>query len=272
MVTTLAVPVVARRIERHWSRSAAVAGRNLAAARHVAYWWVLFSGFFEPLLYLLSIGIGVGGLVGDFRLADGRTVSYAAFVAPAMLAASAMQGALAESTFNFFGKMKYMRLYDAVLATPVAPVEIAIGELVWAMLRGAVYAAAFLAIMVWMDLTTPWWALAAFPATMAVGFAFGGLGMMLATFVRSWQDFDYVMVVQFALFLFSGTFAPVDSYPVVMQVLIQLTPLYHGVEVVRSLTTGVVGPAMLWHLTYLTVLTVVGLTVAGRRMNALLRK
>ena len=112
------------------------------------------SGFFEPLLYLLSIGIGVGALVGDFRLADGRIVTYAAFVAPAMLAASAMNGALAETTFNFFGKMKYMKLYDAVIATPVAPIEIAIGELLWAMLRGAVYSAAFLAIMVWMDLTT----------------------------------------------------------------------------------------------------------------------
>lgn len=272
MVTTLALPAVARRVERHWSRSLAVAGRNAAAARHVAYWWVLFSGFFEPLLYLLSIGIGVGELVGDFRLADGRTVSYAAFVAPAMLAASAMQGAMAESTFNFFGKMKYMKLYDAVLATPVAPIEIAIGELMWAMLRGAVYSGAFLAIMVWMDLTTPGWALAAFPATIAVGFAFGGLGMMLATFVRSWVDFDYLMVVQFALFLFSGTFAPVDSYPVVMQVLVHLTPLFHGVEVVRALTTGVVGLDLLWHFGYLALLTAVGLTVAGRRMTALLCK
>jgi lipooligosaccharide transport system permease protein len=142
----------------------------------------------------------------------------------------------------------------------------------WAMLRGAVYSGAFLAIMVWMDLTTPWWALAAFPATMAVGFAFGGVGMALATYVKRWQDFDYVMVVQFALFLFSGTFAPVESYPLVLRVLVHLTPLFHGVEIVRSLTTGAVDLAILWHMTYLVALTVVGLTVAGRRMNALLCK
>ena len=272
MVSTLALPTVAKRMERRWANTVAVTNRNAVAARHFAYWWVLLSGFFEPLLYLLSIGIGVGRLVGDFRLADGRIVTYAAFVAPAMLAASAMNGALAESTFNFFGKMKYMRLYDAVIATPVSPVEIAVGELMWAMLRGAVYSAAFLAIMAWMDLTTPLWALAAFPATMAVGFAFGAVGMMLSTFVRSWQDFDYVMVAQFALFLFSGTFAPVNSFPGVMRVAVELTPLYHGVEVVRSLTTGVLGWSMLWHLTYLAVLTVIGLRVAGRRMSALLCK
>jgi lipooligosaccharide transport system permease protein len=168
--------------------------------------------------------------------------------------------------------MKYMRLYDAVIATPVTPIEVAVGELLWAMLRGAVYSIAFLVIMAWMDLTTPLWALAAFPAAMAVGFAFGALGMMLSTFVRSWQDFDYVMVAQFALFLFSGTFAPVNSYPAVMRLFVELTPLYHGVEVVRSLTTGVLGWSMLWHLAYLAALTLICLRVAGRRMNLLLCK
>jgi lipooligosaccharide transport system permease protein len=210
VVSTLVLPVVVRRVERHWANAFAVMGRNAAAARHFGYWWVLLSGFFEPLLYLLSIGIGVGALVGDFRLADGRIVSYAAFVAPAMLAASAMNGALAESTFNFYGKMKDMRLYDAVIATPVSPVEIAVGELMWAMLRGAVYSAAFLAIMAWMDLTTPLWALAAFPATLVVGLAFGAQGKMLSTFVRSWQDLDNKMVGQLAQLQFYGTIAPVN--------------------------------------------------------------
>jgi lipooligosaccharide transport system permease protein len=272
MVTTLALPHVAKRAERSLSRATAVAGRNLTAARHAAYWWALFSGFFEPLLYLLSIGIGVGALVGDFALPNGRTVSYAAFVAPAMLAASAMNGALAESTFNFFAKLKWMRLYDAVLATPVKPMEIAIGELMWAMVRGMVYSVAFLAIMVGMHLTTFGWALAALPATLAVGFAFGALGMTIATLVRGWQDFDYVMVIMFALFLFSGTFTPAESYNIVLRVIVELTPLYHGVELIRGLTTGVVQSAMLWHLTYLALLTVGGLAVAGRRMNAVLRQ
>src|SRR5262245_1715479 len=113
-------------------RAAAVAERNLTALRS-AYWLVLLSGFLEPVLYLLSIGIGVGTLVGDLALPDGRVVSYATFVAPAMLASSAMSGALSETTFNFFGKMRYMKLYDGVIATPVQPFEIALGELAWAM-------------------------------------------------------------------------------------------------------------------------------------------
>jgi lipooligosaccharide transport system permease protein len=272
MVSTLALPTVARRVERRWSNSVAVAGRNATAARHFAYWWVLLSGFFEPLLYLLSIGIGVGQLVGDFRLADGRIVTYAAFVAPAMLAASAMNGALAESTFNFFGKMKYMKVYDAVIATPVTPVQIAVGELLWAMLRGAVYSAAFLGIMVFMDLTTAWWALAAFPATMVVGFAFGAVGMMLSTVVRSWQDFDYVMVAQFALFLFSGTFVPPTAYPAVLRWLVEVTPLYRSIDLIRGLSTGTAGWWQVLDVVYLLAMFAICLTVAGRRMERLLCK
>src|SRR4051812_31663878 len=184
MVTAIVLPRLLASAEASLRRAAAVSNRNVVNARHAAYWWVLFSGFFEPLLYLLSNGIGVGALVGDFTLADGRTVSYAAFVAPAMLAASAMNGAMSETTMNFFGKMKYMRLYDGVLATPVRPFEVALGELLWAMVRGAVYAFAFLAIMVAMELTTLGRAAATFPATMLVGFAFGGLGMAVSTYIR----------------------------------------------------------------------------------------
>jgi lipooligosaccharide transport system permease protein len=272
MVTTLILPRVAARTELRLRRATAVAGRNVTAARHFGYWWVLFSGFFEPVLYLLSIGIGVGALVKGFTLADGRTVSYAAFVAPAMLAASAMNGALAETTMNLFGKMKYMRLYDAVLATPVQPFEVALGELMWALVRGSIYSVAFLALMVGMGLTSAGWALVAFPATLLVGFAFGAFGMAAATYMRSWQDFDYVNVAQFALFLFSGTFAPVEGYAWVMKVVVQVTPLYHGVELVRGLTTGALSWSLLGDVAYLLGLAAVGLAVAGRRMAALLCK
>jgi lipooligosaccharide transport system permease protein len=253
-------------------RSAAVTSRNISALRGgPAYWLVILSGFFEPLLYLLSIGVGVGELVGDLTL-PGRTVSYAAFVAPAMLASAAMSGALAETTFNFFGKIKYMKLYEGVLATPVRPFEIALGELAWAMVRGAIYSAGFLVVMVVMGLTSAGWALLAFPATLLVGFAFGGLGMALSTFMRSWQDFDLMGSVQYTLFLFSGTFVPPSSYPAGLQVVVELTPLYHSVELVRAITTGSAGWSALGHVAYLLAATVLGLTVAGRRMGKLLLK
>jgi len=252
-------------------RAGAVTRRNVAALRS-AYWLVVISGFFEPLLYLLAIGVGVGALVGDVRLPDGRMIEYAAFVAPSMLAASAMSGALSETTFNFFGKMKYMRLYDAVLATPVRPMEIAFGELLWGMARGSLYSAAFLVIMVLMDLTTVGWAVAAFPATLLVGLSFGGVGMALSTLMRSWQDFDLLGVVQFALFLFSGTFAPVSAYRPVFRVIVEWTPLYHSVELVRGLTTGSVSVGLLLNVVYLVIMGAVGVAIAGRRMGRQLLK
>jgi len=271
-MVTLLLPRLAARAEERFTRAAAVTGRNVAAARHFGYWWVLFSGFFEPVLYLLSIGIGVGALVKGFTLPGGRTISYAAFVAPAMLAASAMNGALAETTMNMFGKMKYMRLYDGVLATPVQPFEVALGELMWALIRGSIYSVAFLGIMVALDLTTIAWAIPAFFASLFVGVAFGGLGMSISTLIRGWQDFDYVGVVTFALFLFSGTFAPADSFPPVLRWIIEVTPLYQAVELLRDLTTGRVSWATLLHVLYLAALAAAGLTVASRRMAKLLTR
>lgn len=252
-------------------RSVSVAERNVAALKS-AYWVVMISGFFEPLLYLLSIGIGVGSLVGDLTLPGGRVVSYAAFVAPAMLASSAMTGALAETTFNFFGKMKYMKLYDGVLATPVQPFEIALGELGWAMARGSLYSAAFLAVMVAMDLTSVPRALAAFPAAVLIGFAFGALGMTMSTFMRSWQDFDLMGSAQFTLFLFSGTFIPAQAYPAVLRWVVEVTPLYRSVDLVRGITTGGGGWLRLVDVLYLLAVTALGLAVASRRMGKLLYK
>jgi lipooligosaccharide transport system permease protein len=252
-------------------RSASVTERNLATLRS-AYWVVMVSGFLEPVLYLFSIGVGVGALIGDITLPGGEVVRYAAFVAPAMLAASAMTGALSETTFNFFGKMKFVRLYEGILATPVRPIEIALGELAWAMVRGVIYSAAFLVIMALMDLTTPLRALAMVPATILVGFAFGALGMAVSTLIRSWQDFDLIASGQFALFLFSGTFVPPTAYPVVLRWLIEVTPLYRSVDLIRALSTGTAGWTQVLDVVYLLALLAVGLTIAGRRMSRLLCK
>jgi lipooligosaccharide transport system permease protein len=250
-------------------RSASVIERNVVATK-AEYLFVVISGLFEPVLFLLSIGVGVGELVGDLTLRDGLVLSYAEFVAPAMLAASAMNGALAETTYNFFGKIKYWRLYDAILATPVRPVEIALGELAWAMMRGSLYSAGFLALMVAMDLTGPGRALATFPAAVLVGFAFGALGMAVSTFFRSWQDFDIVASVQFALFLFSGTFVPADSYPAGVRWLVEISPLYQAVLLIRGISVGVVGWAQVGAVAYLLLVLVAALALAARRMERLL--
>ena len=250
------------------SRVGAVINRNVGALRSgPSYWLVLASGFFEPVLYLLSIGVGVGALVGDLRLPSGQVVEYAVFVAPAMLAVSAMSGALSETTFNFFFKMKYAKTFEAILATPVKPLEIALGELAWAMVRSSVYTGAFLVVMVALGLTQVGWALAAFPATLLVGLAFGGIGMAVSTLMRGWQDFDMLTTGQFALFLFSGTFSPVQEYPPVMEAVVGLTPLYHAVELVRGLAIGEPRWGLLGHVAYLLVMMAAGLAFAARRIH-----
>lgn len=254
-------------------RAGAVTERNLVLLRGGgSYWWLVVSGFAEPLLYLFAIGWGVGALVGDMTLPDGRVVPYLTFLAPALLAAAAMNGAVAESGMNFFAKMKFAKLYDSILNTPVTPLEVAFGELGWAMVRGGMYIGGFLVIMAVTGVTPAWLALAALPAALLVGFAFGALGMALATVMRSWQDFDYAGVVLFTLFLFSGTFVPVDSFPPALQVVVQITPLYHGVELIRAITTGAAGWGLTWHVAYLLVATVLGIAVAGRRLQRMLCK
>ena len=174
---------------------------------------IIFSGFFEPLFYLFSIGVGLGGLVGEVVGPGGNTVKYAAFVAPALLGSSAMNGAIYESTFNIFFKLKYGKIYDAVLATPMQPADIAVGEITWSLMRGAIYATGFLVVMAAMGYMPSWWGILALPAATLIGFAFGACGMAVTTFMRSWQDFDLVGLVTLPLFLFSGTFYPLSVYP-----------------------------------------------------------
>jgi lipooligosaccharide transport system permease protein len=235
-------------------------------------WLVIISGFFEPLFYLLSIGLGIGALVGAVPLGDGRLVPYTAFVAPALLASSAMNGAIYDSTFNVFFKLKYAKTYDAILATPVGVMDIAAGEIGWALIRGALYAVTFLLVMLVMGLVLSPWAILAFPAALLIGFAFGAAGMAATSFMRTWQDFDLVQLVILPLFLFSGTFYPLTTYPEPIRFLIELTPLYHGVDLVRGLTTGALEPGMLIHVAYLVGMGVIGLAITSRRLERLLLK
>lgn len=233
-------------------------------------WAVLASGFLEPVFYLFSIGIGVSQLVGGVELPGGRLVSYPAFVAPAMLAASAMNGAVIDATFSLFFKLKYHKLYDAVLATPVTPVDVAVGEIAWALLRGSLYSVTFIAVMLLMGLVTSWWALLALPAVVLTGFAFAAVGTACTTYMRSWQDFSYITLVQLPLFLFSATFYPITVYPESLQWVVRLSPLYHSATLLRELTTGTVGLGAAGHVGVLVALGVVGMVVTGRRLERLL--
>ncbi|MFI5712618.1 ABC transporter permease [Kribbella sp. NPDC051620] len=250
-------------------------GRTLVERNFLVYrrsWIVFVSGFFEPVFYLLSIGIGVAQLVGDFTLADGTRIGYAAFVAPAMLASSAMNGAIFHSTYNIFFRMKYARLYDSMLATPLRPWDVATGEVSWALLRGACYSAMFILVMLVLGLIQSWWALLALPVSVLLGYAFAGAGMALTTFMRSWQDFEFVQLATMPMFLFSATFYPVETYPASIRWLVEITPLYQGVALERALTTGTVTWTLLINALYLAVMGTAGMYVASRRLGKLLLK
>jgi lipooligosaccharide transport system permease protein len=241
--------------------------RNYIAYRSA--WWIFVSGFLEPVFYLFSIGVGVGQLVSGFEF-NGQVIPYAEFVAPGMLAASAMNGSVLDSTYNFFFKLKYNKLFDQMLATPLTTADIARGELSWSLLRGGIYSAVFLLVMVAMGMVHSWWSVLAVPAALLIGAAFGAAGMALTTFMRSWQDFDYVTLGQLPLFLFSATFFPLSAFPHWLGVVVEFTPLYRAVVLVRELTTGSVTWASGASVVYLLVVTVAGLAVVGRRLDRLL--
>lgn len=243
--------------------------RNLVVYRHS--WSIIVSGFFEPVFYLVAMGVGVGELVGDVSVGP-ATVPYRDFVAPALLASSAMNGALYESTMNIFHKLRYARVYDAMLATPLRVGDVALGEIGWCVARCTMYSAAFLLVMLAMGLVQSWWALLALPAAALVGFAFAAVGMATTTFMRSWSDFDVVVLVQMLLFLFSATFYPLSTYPEAIQWVVRLTPLYQGVDLIRALVLGTVQLDDLAHVAYLLAVGLAGLTCVRRRMATLLLK
>jgi lipooligosaccharide transport system permease protein len=237
---------------------------------YIRMWPIFLSGFFEPVFYLFSIGIGVGELVGDLPGPGGRPISYDLFVAPAMLATSAMNGTVFDTTFNFFLKFKYARTFDGMLATPLGVQDVVRGEVTWALLRATLYARVFLITMVAMDLTPSGWTVLALPVALLIGFGFAGAGMGLTTYMRSFVDFDYVQLAIVPLFLFSATFFPLSEYPAALAWVVRISPLYQGVALERALILGDLSPVLLLHAAYLATMGWFGLRVAGRRLGALL--
>ncbi len=241
--------------------------RNVLVYRRT--WIIIVSGFFEPLFYLLSIRIGLGELVGEVSV-GGRVVDYATFVAPALMASSAMNGAMYDSTMNVFEKLRHTRVYDAMLSTPLGAGDVALGEIGWALIRGQIYAMAFLVVMVVMGLAASPWVLFALPACMLIGLAFASAGMAVTTYMRGWSDFEWVPTAMMPLFLFSATFYPASTYGGVARWLLQISPLYHGVALVRAANDGIAGWAIVGHVAFLAVMSAVCISIVARRLEKLL--
>jgi lipooligosaccharide transport system permease protein len=248
--------------------SRAVVGRGLLATKSTN-WIVVLTGFVEPIFYLLSLGVGLGAYVGTVQDAAGAPIPYAAYIAPALLAVSAMNGAIYDSTWNVFFKMNFAKTYEGMLATSLGPLDVALGEITLALLRGGAYGLGFLLVMQFAGLNLSWTAVLALPALLLVAFGFASLGMGITSYMKTFQQMDWIQFVLLPMFLLSATFYPITVYPEPVQWIVQALPLWHGVELVRGLTTGVLGPAMLLHLLYYLVMIAVGLLFTTRRLRAL---
>jgi len=246
----------------------AVVQRGLIAARSSS-WIVVLSGFFEPVFYLASLGIGLGALIGEVETTGGAEVPYAAYIAPALLAVSAMNGAVYDSTWNVFFKLNYGKLYEGMLSTSLGPLDVALGEILYALLRGLVYATGFMIIMQVLGLNLAWTAVLALPAVLLIAFGFASVGMAVTSYMKTFQHMDWINFVLLPMFLFSATFYPITVYPAWVQVIVQALPLWHGVELIRGLTTGLLSIGMLWHVLYFVVMIGLGLVFTTKRLRAL---
>ena len=268
-MTTTTTTAPTRSFGALYARNArSVVARGLKATKSSSGIIVL-SGFFEPVFYLASMGIGLGSLIGDVQTSAGVAVPYAAFIAPALLAVSAMNGAVYDSTWNVFFKLNYGKLYEGMLSTSLGPLDVALGEMLYALLRGLLYATGFLIIMQILGLNLAPTAILAIPAVLLIAFGFASLGMAVTSYMKTFQHMDWINFVLLPMFLFSSTLYPITVYPEAVQWIVKAFPLWHGVELIRGFTTGVMSPDMAWHVLYYVVMIVVGLVFTTKRMRAL---
>ncbi|MDE2409327.1 MAG: ABC transporter permease [Actinomycetales bacterium] len=276
MATSLAVEIAERKANRAGSsiytgRAWRLVERNLFAVRSTN-WMVFISGFVEPVFYLLSFGLGIGTLVGNMTDGSGHPVSYAAYIAPALLATSSMNGAIYDSTWNVFFKMHFGKLYQAWLATSVGTLDVALGEILWALIRGFAYAVGFLVVMAFMGVVPSWWAVLALPGAVLIAFGFASVGMGLTSYLTNFHQMNWLNFFMLPMFLFSGTFYPISVFPVWLQWIIQALPLNQAVELQRGLMLGNLTWATAGHAFYFVVMIVLGLVFTTKRLAALFQR
>lgn len=273
MTVNMAVAIAEKRAQR--AGSSVYAGRARVMIERAVYaakssnWLVIVSGFVEPVLYLAAFGFGIGQLIGNLEDGNGNPVSYAAFIAPALLATSAMNGAIYDATWNVFFKMHFGKVYQMVLSSSLGPLDVALGEIAWALLRGAAYSVGFMAIAAPLGLVTSWWGILAIPAATIIAFGFASFGMAVTSYMKNFQQMQWVSFALLPMFLFSGTFFPVSVYPEWVQSIVMALPLWQGVELVRGLMLGNISWSLLGHLAYFAVMIAIGLVFTTKRLREL---
>jgi lipooligosaccharide transport system permease protein len=252
--------------------SRAVTGRpaGTLAVRQFRFWltnyrrtWQgsIYSSVLNPVLYLGAMGLGLGTLVDRHGAASLGGVSYLAFLAPGLLAATAMQTAMGESTYPVFGSVKWLRTYQAAISSPLRPADLFHGHLLFTTVRLAMNSAVFVAVMTAFGAVRSAWVVACLPAAVLTGLAFAA--PIEAYAMTCTKDSSFALLFRFGiipLFLFSGTFFPISQLPAVVRPLAYITPLWHGVALCRSLSLGTaqLGASAL-HVGYLIAVTAIGI-------------
>jgi lipooligosaccharide transport system permease protein len=273
-LTSTAVALAERRSGKLGSgifsgRPSTVATRNLMTLKSSSG-FTFVAGFVEPVLFLIAFGYGVGGMVGNLTDSSGNDISYVAYIMPALLATSAMNGAIFDSTWNVFFKMHFAKLYQGMLATSLGTLDVAIGEIGWAMFRGMIYAIGFVSVVGSLGLipSIGGAALAVVCATL-VAFAFASVGMGITSYMKSFQQLDMVNFFLLPMFLFSGTLFPVTIFPQWAQFLIQALPLRQAIDLIRDAMNLNLNLGMLGHVAYFAAMIIGGLFFTTRRLTAL---
>ena len=231
-------------------------------------WIPVVTGFVEPVLFLLAFGYGMGNLVGNVTTGS-TTIDYTLFIAPGLLANSAMNGAIYDSTWNVFWKLNESKLYKTMLSTSLGPLDIALGEICWALIRGLVYSLGFLTIVTVLGITPSFWAILAIPAASLVAFGFASFGMAITSYFKTYQQMGFINIILLPMTLFSGSLYPISVYPDWLEKVIMALPLWHGIEMVRAFWFGNINSGVLVHIAYFLVMITVGLFVTSRRLRAL---
>ena len=230
----------------------------------------LLTLLFGPVLYLAAMGLGVGSLVDDNPASAIGGVRYLDYVAPGLLAAAAMQTAMAQALYPVFGSVKWMQTAFGLAATPLRPIDIALGFQAWLAALMLAGAAVFAVVMALIGTIDSAWALLVPPAAALGGLAYSAAGSAWAISRVSEQSFQPILRLGILpSFLLSGTFFPISQLPGVLEAVAALTPLWHSVSLVRGLTAGTIGAtAALGHTAVLVAYTAAGLLAAARTYRA----
>jgi lipooligosaccharide transport system permease protein len=214
-----------------------------------SYWRsTTFSSTVEPTIYLLAFGFGLGSLIDSV----GNGISYEEFVGTGMVAMAVLFSSAMPSMFGTFVKYSFQHTYDAILAAPVDTEELVSAEALWMAMRASVFGCAPLLVAMLFGLPPAWGMLAVPAINFLAGFGWSCFGISIAAFVKSIDNFGYITsAVITPLFLVAGTFFPIDQLPEWAQVLAQVNPLYHCVELVRHAAFGFEGWADVWNVAYL---------------------